>query len=91
MSFIKLTIYNSKNTMANTKKQCLGIDVSKKELVIFNPINSRTYKVKNNIDSISSFIEEIKDFSIEWMVCEATGVNVHLKLTHYVRPILTHL
>ena len=78
MSFIKLTIYNSKNTMANTKKQCLGIDVSKKELVIFNPINSRTYKVKNNIDSISSFIEEIKDFSIEWMVCEATGSYSYL-------------
>ena len=45
----------------------LGIDVSKDDLVIYNPLNNRTYKVKNSQKSIRTFIAKITSFGINRM------------------------
>lgn len=51
----------------------LGIDVSKDELVIYNPVNNRTYSIKNTSQAIKSFIKKVTDFNINKMILEATG------------------
>ena len=51
----------------------LGIDVSKDELVIYNPVNGRTYSIQNTEKSIKSFIKKAADFGINKMILEATG------------------
>lgn len=58
----------------------LGIDVSKDELVVYNPVNNRIYSVGNNQKAIESFIKKIASFGIDKMILEATGRYDYLAL-----------
>lgn len=51
----------------------LGIDVSKDELVIYNPVNNRTYAIQNTEEAIKTFIKKMANFGINKMLLEATG------------------
>ena len=51
----------------------LGIDVSKDELVIYNPIDNKTTTISNSKTSIIKFIKKIDKFNLHNMILEATG------------------
>ncbi len=61
----------------------LGIDVSKDELVIYNPINNCVYKVKNTKKAIKGFIDKVADFGINKMILEATGSYDYVALLSF--------
>jgi transposase len=59
--------------MNNLTKACIGVDISKRNLDIYiNPINKR-YKISNAEDAIETFVEELKQFDVKQIACEATG------------------
>jgi len=59
--------------MQSNPEKFLGIDVSKNELVIYNPVNNLTYSIKNTKKEIKSFIKKVANFGISKMIVEATG------------------
>ena len=61
----------------------LGIDVSKDELIIYNPVNNRTYSIDNDQKAIRTFIKNIADFGIKKMIVEATGRYDYLALLEF--------
>lgn len=57
----------------SNSEKFLGIDVSKDELVIYNPVNNRTYSIKNTKKAIRAFIKKASNFGINKMILEATS------------------
>lgn len=70
------------NTQLNSDRY-LGIDVSKNELVIYNPINNRTYSINNNQKAIRDFIKKISNFGTNRMILEATGRYDYVALLEF--------
>jgi len=59
--------------MNNQTHAYIGVDISKRTLdICINPIN-KFYKISNAEDAIEEFVEELKQFDVKRIACEATG------------------
>ena len=59
--------------MKNLTKVWIGVDISKKTLdICINPIG-KFFKISNSADEIEMFVEELKQFDVKQIACEATG------------------